>query len=81
MIVFEAKMDPGGLQKRVGETVGNLSGQKCLQEAPGASKKTQKAFWGGFDVKVPVEARTLEDPQGGLARASSIEEKKETLGN
>ena len=45
------KIDPGGLQRRVGEAVGNLSDQKCLQEAPGASKKTQQLFLGGFGPK------------------------------
>ena len=40
MIIFEVKigpqMDPGGLRKRVRQTVGNRKGQKCLLEASGA---------------------------------------------
>ena len=52
MIAFEAKMGPK-MEPGVGETVGNFSGPKCLQEAPGASKKTPKIWFGGVGPKGP----------------------------
>ena len=78
------KMDPGGLQKRVGETVGNLSGQKMSARGPRGVKKDPttifRRVWtekGRLRECCESDARATPGPQGVLARVSSIEERKD----